>query len=158
VALRRVAPCGSVHCAMYREPFSAGVTRAPGAFLLARPGRCEETGACLKPPWLLEEFRFRSITQKAHDTNATATPSCVCKVCKDVDAGLISISVSPPVIPVLASSTPPTSFLILTTFDHSATKLPLYFLQLSLRDTSYYLPLQASQSYPPIAAYNSTSY
>lgn len=58
----------------------------------------------------------------------------------------------------LASSTPSTSFLILTTPDHSATKLPLYFLQLSLRDTSYYLLLQASLSYPPIAAYNSTSY
>ena len=67
-------------CAMYREPFSAGVTRVPGGFLLALPGRAtvrEETGACLKPPWLLEEFRFRSITQKAHDANATATPSCV---------------------------------------------------------------------------------
>ena len=120
----------------------------------------EETGACLKPPWLLEEFRFRSITQKAHDANATATPSCVCKVCKDVDAGLISISVSPPVSRSIFSLHPhlQTSFLILTTADHSATKLPLYFLQLSLRDTSYYLLLQASLSYPPIAAYNGTSY
>ena len=119
----------------------------------------EETGACLKPPWLLEEFRFRSITQKAHDANATATPSCVCK---DVSyrAGLISISVSPPVSRSIFSLHPhlQTSFLILTTADHSATKLPLYFLQLSLRDTSYYLLLQASLSYPPIAAYNSTSY
>ena len=129
------------------------------------PWACErKRGACLKPPWLLEEFRFRSITQKAHDANATATPSCcVCKVCKDVgyQAGLmISISVSPPVSRSIFSLHPhlQTSFLILTTTDHSATKLPLYFLQLSLRDTSYYLLLQASLSYPPIAAYNSTSY
>jgi len=35
---------GSVHCAMYREPFSAGVTRVPGAFLLARPGRLRGNG------------------------------------------------------------------------------------------------------------------
>lgn len=87
----------------------------------------------------------------------------VCKVCKDVgyQAGLlISISVSPPVSRSIFLLHPhlQTSFLILTTTDHSATKLPLYFLQLSLRDTSYYLLLQASLSYPPIAAYNSTSY
>jgi hypothetical protein len=28
--------------AMYREPFSAGVTRVPGGFLLALPGRVRE--------------------------------------------------------------------------------------------------------------------
>ena len=123
----------------------------------------EETGACLKPPWLLEEFRFRSITQKAHDANATATPSCVCKVCKvckDVSSRMDKY-LGLAACPSLHFSLHPhlqTSFLILTTADHSATKLPLYFLQLSLRDSSYYLLLQASLSYPPIAAYNSTSY
>lgn len=29
-------------CAMYREPFWAGVTRVPGGFLLALPGRARE--------------------------------------------------------------------------------------------------------------------
>lgn len=33
---------------------------------------CVVVGACTETGWLLEEFRFRSITQTAH---ATATPS-----------------------------------------------------------------------------------
>ena len=132
----------------------------PGGFLLALPGRARGNGCVLETALVAGRISFsihyaEGARRKRNGHPFLLRVQGVQGRGRRIDKYLC-LAACP--LHLLAPSTPPTSFLILTTLDHSATKLPLYFLQLSLRDTSYYLLLQASLSYPPIAAYNSTSY
>lgn len=126
----------------------------PAVFLLAMPV-CEHEGACVETQsWLLEESRFRSITQTAHATATTLFwhPTAVGKDkyprIPPCQRSSRLFSPTHPHITLLHFS------LISTTLSSYKATVPVYLCNplLSLRDVLYYLSRQTSQSYPPIAA------
>ena len=136
----------AVPCIACQACFSRRPQRLPALFLLALLA-CVSAGACVETPGCWKKFAFdRLRRRRSHARNGHPFLRK-----KRRDKYLAWVRHGLPFVPHPSS----TSFLILTTHQPRSY---LYFLQLSLRDTSYYLPLQASESYPPIAAYNSTSY